>query len=91
MKTSTPSLFRVVREAEEPLGVFFRVGKNDHTVVERILDDDRLGFLGVVFDACYATAQRELCAEIADRNLDAILDTGAMELATVVATARRDA
>jgi hypothetical protein len=84
MKTSTPSLFRVVRSAEEPLGVFFRPGRDGHTVIERILTEEQVGLLGAVFDASYCDTQSELITGLVERGLDAILDTGLMELATPV-------
>lgn len=82
MKPSTPSLFRVVREADEPIPLFFRPGKDDHTVVERILVDERVGMLGVVFDASCSAIHEELREEILTRQLDAVLDPEMMELAT---------
>lgn len=84
MKTSTPSLFRIVRPAEEPLGAFFRPGRDGHTVIERLLTEEQIGFLGCVFDACYCATQSELIAELVERRLDAILDTNLIELATPV-------
>lgn len=84
MKSSTPSLFRVVRAADEPLGVFFRAGRDGHTVIERVLAEKQVGLLGAVLEACYCKTQSELIGELVDRRLDAILDTGMMELATHV-------
>jgi len=42
MNSSTPS-FRIVRDAGEPLGLFFRVGKSDHTVLKLSLRPITLG------------------------------------------------
>ncbi len=52
MNSSTPSL-RIVRDAGEPLGLFFRVGKSDHTVLKQLLSENRVGMLGAVFDPCH--------------------------------------
>lgn len=75
--------FRVVREAGEPLGLFFRVGKSDHTVLKQLLSENRVGMLGAVFDPCHCGCQDELRAEFAQRHLDAILDPALMELSTL--------
>lgn len=61
MNSSTPSL-RIVRDAGEPLGLFFRVGKNDHTVLKQLLSENRVGMLGAVFDPCHCGCQEELRA-----------------------------
>lgn len=83
MHSSTPSPFRVVRDAGEPLGLFFRVGKSDHTVLKQLLSENRVGMLGAVFDPCHCGCQDELRAEFAQRHLDAILDPALMELSTL--------
>lgn len=82
MNSSTPSL-RIVRDAGEPLGLFFRVGKNDHTVLKQLLSENRVGMLGAVFDPCHCGCQEELRTEFSQRHLDAILDPALMELATL--------
>jgi len=82
MNTSIPHL-TVVRDAGEPLGLFFRLGKNDHTTIKQLLSEGRVGFLGTIFDPRYCEFQQELRKEILLRNLDAILDPYIMELATV--------
>ena len=38
--------FRIVRDAGEPLGLFVRVGKSDHTVLKQLLSENRVGMLG---------------------------------------------
>lgn len=83
MNSFTSSL-RIVREEGEPLGVFFRPGKSDHTVLQQLLSEGKIGMLGAVFDFCHATFQEGLKSELLQRNLDAILDPTVMELATPV-------
>ncbi len=83
MNSFTSSL-RIVREEGEPLGVFFRPGKLDHTVLQQLLSGGKIGMLGAVFDFCHATFQEGLKSELLQRNLDAILDPMVMELATPV-------
>lgn len=83
MNPSIHSSFRIVREAGEPLGLFYRVGRSDHLVLKQLLSEDRIGMLGAVFDPCNCGCQEELRAEFVRRNLDAILDPALMELATV--------
>lgn len=82
MNSSIPSL-RIVRDAGEPLGLFFRVGKSDHTVLKQLLSENRVGMLGAVFDPCHSGCQEELRSEFSQRQLDAILDPALMELATL--------
>lgn len=83
MNPSIPSPFRVVREAGEPLGLFFRVGRSDHPVLKQLLSESRVGMLGAVFDPCNCGCQEELRAEFGQRHLEAILDPALMELATI--------
>ena len=80
-KMSIPT-FRVVQEAGEPLGLFFRPGREDHTVVKQLLSEGRVGMSGVVLDPCHSEFQKSLRTEMFQRNLDVVLDTGMMELAT---------
>jgi len=81
---SFTSPLRIVREEGEPLGVFFRPGKLDHTVLQQLLSEGKVGMLGAVFDFLHISFQEGLKAELLQRNLDAILDPMVMELATPV-------
>lgn len=83
MSSSIPSQFRVVRDAGEPLGLFFRVGRNDHPVLKQLLSENRVGMLGAVFDPCNCGCQEELRTEFTQRHLDVILDPALMELSTL--------
>ena len=78
------SQFRIVREADEPLGLFFRPGASDHTVLKQLLSEGHSGMLGAIFDPCHCKFQEEFRTELLQRNLDVVLDTGMMELATIV-------
>jgi hypothetical protein len=71
----------ILRDPGEPLGLYFRVGRDDHTTLKQLLSENRAGLSGVVFDPCFQGIQQELKAEIVQRNLDAILDPQMMELA----------
>lgn len=82
MDLSIPTPFRIVRDAGEPLGLFFRVGKNDHLVLKQLLSENRIGMFGAVFDPCHLDFHEELRLELSRRNLHAILDPSLMELAT---------
>jgi hypothetical protein len=81
MTTRTPFL-RVVRSAEEPLGLFFRPGHNDHRVLCQLLSEGRSAMSGVVLDPGLVGPQGELRWEARQRNLWAVLDSRMMELAT---------
>ncbi len=72
----------LLREADEPLGLFFSPGRADHQILKQLLSENKVGFNGAVFDPCHCSFQEELRSEMCHRNLDAILDTRMMELAT---------
>jgi hypothetical protein len=77
------SSISIVQGVGEPLALFFRPGKHDHNVLKQLLSEGRAGMLGGVFDPCHVDRQEELKHELLARNLDAILDPGMMELATL--------
>jgi hypothetical protein len=82
-KPPIPTNLRLVKEAGEPLGLFFRPGRDDHTVLKQLLSEGPVGMSGAVFDPCHCEFQEELRAELTSRDLEAVLDPGMMELATV--------
>jgi len=81
MEPSTPQL-RLVREADEPLGLFLRPGKDNHRVITQLLSEGRVGMSGSVFDATHLSFQGNLRDAIVGKSLDAILDPRMMELAS---------
>jgi hypothetical protein len=77
-----PPVLRLVGSAEEPLGLFFRPGHNDHIVLCQLLSEGRSAMTGVVFDPGFVGPQEALRMEVHLRNLWAVLDPRMMELAT---------
>ena len=73
---------RLVRPVPDPLGLYFRPGYADHRVLLALLAGGQSALTGVVFEPSWDDRQEELRAEIQRRNLESVLDTRAMELAT---------
>jgi hypothetical protein len=73
---------RLIRPVPESLGLYFRVGVNDHRVVEQLLAEDYANFSGLVFDACHAKRHEELRLHAVSKGIDAVLDHRLMELGT---------
>jgi hypothetical protein len=73
------TLFHAV---DDPLGLFFRPGRDDHTVLKQLLSENQAGMLGGVFEPSNVDRQEDLRIDLLRRDLDAILDTGMMEMAT---------
>lgn len=67
---------------KEPLGLYLKAGRADHRVLSQLLSEGRSGMSGVISDPEYVGIQEELRSEAKSRNLETILDTRAMELAT---------
>src|SRR3712207_8471730 len=73
IQTSTDSsmprspVLRLVGSAEEPLGLFFRPGHNDHIVLCQLLSEGRSAMTGVVFDPGFVSPQEALRTEVQDR------------------------
>lgn len=72
---------RLVRLVE-PLGLYFRPGRNDHTTLLRILSTGAPQFTGVVMDASLVGRHKELRIHLAEAGVERVLDPMAMELAT---------
>jgi hypothetical protein len=90
MDTSSDVAPRLVRPVQEPLGLYLRPGRNDHRVLSQLLSEGKAAISGIVFDPEYVDAQEEIRTETAQRNLEAVLDTRLMELATATGcTVRR--
>jgi hypothetical protein len=73
--------FQIVTEVPEPLCLFFRPGRGDHTTIAQLVSENRIGMSGVVFDPCHIQFQKELRSDLTARELYTVLDTGMMELA----------
>jgi hypothetical protein len=74
--------FQIITDLPEPLALFFRPGRADHTTLNQLLSENRVGMSGVVFDACHLSFQNELRADLLTRGLFTVLDPLIMEMAT---------
>lgn len=63
------------------LGLYLRPGRNDHTVFQQLLAEDR-AVSGLVLDARHLDRQRDLRASLIDNGVHAVLDVDFMEMAT---------
>lgn len=63
------------------LGLYLRPGRNDHTVFEQLLAEDR-AVSGLVLDARHTERHAGLREALIDNGVHAVLDTDFMELAT---------
>jgi hypothetical protein len=63
------------------LGLYLRPGRNDHTVFQQLLAEDK-AVSGLVLDARHLDRQRELRASFIDNGVHAVLDVDFMEMAT---------
>lgn len=71
------------REPVPPLGLYFRVGRDQHKDVLDLLAQGEKSFFGLIIEARYGTRHRELRTEALRRGLDVILDPGTHAMATV--------
>jgi len=74
---------RVVRSVAQPLGLYFRVGHNDHTTLSSLLAQGQRAYFGIVIEASRAGRQRELIREAEQARLECILDPCTQAAATV--------
>lgn len=74
---------RRLRPAPEPLGNFFRVGYNDHRVLEQAIAEQRGTGTGLVINPAYGVRQLPLVAEAKTIGVETILDTKGLELASL--------
>lgn len=82
MDTSLDLMPRLVRPVLEPLGFYLRPSRNDHRVLSQLLSEGKAAMSGVVFDPEHVDVHEEIRTEVRQRNLEAVLDTRLMELAT---------
>ncbi len=74
---------RRIKPEPQPLAGYIRPGRNDHTILLQIVSERMpSSFQGDVCDPCCWPRHQELWREGADRGLETVLDTRAMELAT---------
>src|ERR1041385_3446454 len=66
-----------------PLGLYFRVGRDQHRDVLDLLAQGETSFFGLVIEARYADRHRELHTEALKKGLDVVLDPGTHAMATV--------
>lgn len=83
MKQSNLPPFQIVTHLRDPLALFFRPGRADHTTLSQLISENRIGFSGVVFDPCHLSFQKELRNDLWARDLYTVLDSLGMELATL--------
>ena len=73
---SVTYLPRSVKPAPQPLGLYFRAGQNDHTVLSSSLAQGHRSFHGIVFEARRVPRHRELLKDAERFRLECILDPG---------------
>ena len=78
--TSQP---RLIRPAPDPLGLYFRAGRNDHRELLDLLAAGETRFFGVVCDPTHSKFQREMMDRAMQRRLDLILDPRTQASATI--------
>lgn len=76
-----PGFPRAVKPAPEPLGLFFRPGRNDHGVLLNMLASGDASCFGAVIDPTRVDRHSELRDVLIDKRLDAILDPLTQQLA----------
>jgi len=82
MQNVTSPSFQIITALPDPLALFFRAGRADHTTIDQILSEGRAGLSGAVLDPTHIESQRDLVTNLAERGLRTILDPLALELAT---------
>lgn len=71
---SFPGFPRAVRPVPDPLGLYFRAGRNDQAELLNLIAAGDASCFGVVFDPTLIKSQKELRDQILAKHLDAILD-----------------
>ncbi len=84
MDMSTPTNVlrppRLLRAVGDPLGSYYKVGR-DYRPLQALIAEDRHAFSGLVFDAALRDRQHDLL-KTAGGKVETVLDTRALELAT---------
>lgn len=82
MENVASSSFQVITSLPDPLTLFFRPGRADHTTIDQIVSEGRVGLSGAILDPTRVEFQRDLVTNLAERRLRTVLDPLALELAT---------
>lgn len=80
LNINSPS-FQVITSLPDPLSLFFRPGRADHTTLDQAMSENRT-FAGGIFDPCHVTFQEEVLSHMTERGLRAVLDPLMLELST---------
>jgi len=72
-----------VRPAVPEMGLFFRIGRNDHRTMLDLISEGEKRFFGLVFEAQHTHRHRELRSEARKRGIDTILDPKTQALAMI--------
>lgn len=73
---------REARDPATPIGLFIRIGRNQHREMLHLLAEGERGFNGLIIDAPYTYRHRELIAEARQRGFEVILDPKTQAMAT---------
>lgn len=74
---------RLLHPAPKPLGLYFRIGRNDHREVLELVTSGETRFFGIVCDPTNVRFQKELLERTAARRLDVVLDPRTQASATI--------
>jgi hypothetical protein len=74
--------FQVITTLPDPLGLFFRAGRADHTTIDQFVSEGRTGLSGAVLDPTNVEFQHDLVTNLVERKLSTVLDPLALELST---------
>lgn len=74
---------RMIRPAPEPLGLYFRAGRNDRACLLDWLASGNSGAMGCVVDPTLVKPQRDLIDQLLSNRLDAVLDPRTQASATI--------
>lgn len=74
---------KTARSDAPEMGLFFRVGRNDHRTMLDLIAEGEKRFFGLVFEAQHTHRHRELRAEARKRGIDTILDPKTQALAMI--------
>jgi hypothetical protein len=80
LNINSPS-FQVITSLPDPLSLFFRPGRSDHTTLDQAISENRT-FAGGIFDPCHVTFQEEVLSHMTERGLRTVLDPVMLELST---------
>jgi hypothetical protein len=78
---NVPHQLKLLQPAKPKLGLYLRPGRNDHTVFQQLLAEDR-AVSGLVMDARHLGRHRQLREELALNGVHAVLDPNVMQMST---------